>query len=116
MTELVYFTGVVAWILIGLWVLYMLYRCLWPLWDREICPSFHNLRFAIFGKSRKDKSYYEMWSDMPKWRYRYFTRGNGKRFFGRCAMKRLIREARKESKCFRECQMSLYEDGGNVKV
>lgn len=103
MNSLFYYTGLVVWVFIGFGVLCILYICFLTLWDRNISPSLKNIRFALFGKPWCENcTYYQLWSGMAKWHYRYYTRGNGNRYFARWAIKRLIMEARKESKRTRD--------------
>lgn len=103
MSSLFYYTGLVVWAFICFGIFCFLCACFLSLWDRTISPSLENLRFALFGKPwRENCTYYQLWSGMAKWHYRYYTRGNGNRHFARCAIKRLIMEARKESKRTRD--------------
>lgn len=99
MSSVFYYTGMLFWLFAGLVVFCLLCVCLLTIWKRSILPSLENLCFALFGKPWHEKSsYYQLWSGMARWHYRYYTRGNGNKHFARMAMKRLIREARKESK------------------
>ena len=104
MSSLFYYTGVVVWVIIGFIAVSVFFVIFWTLWDREISPSLGNLRFAVFGKSWKEKcSYYQLWEGMAKWHYRYYMKGRGSKHFARCAMRWLIREARRESKASGRC-------------
>ena len=99
MEQIFYLTGVVVWFFIGTLVagFLLLAFCHW--YDREVLPSLGNLRFAIFGKPWNERAtYYNIWAGKAKWKYRYYTRGRGNRHFARLAMKRLVYEARKESR------------------
>lgn len=99
MSELFYYTGAVVWLFIGVCILSFLTIAARDLWRRDVLPSLFNLRFSLFGKPKGEKrSYYELWCGLSPWSYRYYIRGNGRGHFSRCAMKRLIREARKETK------------------
>lgn len=99
MSSLFYYTGVVVWVIIGFIAVSVFFVVFWTLWDRDISPSLANLRFAVFGKPWSERcSYYQLWRGMPKWHYRYYKKGRGNKHFARCAMRRLIREARRESK------------------
>lgn len=100
MREFFFYTGVVVWCIIGMMVLTVVGVALMELWSTTIRPSVGNLWFVCFGKAltcHRNHSYYRMWSGMGRTQYRYYTRGSGNKHFARCAMKRLIREARKES-------------------
>lgn len=97
-----YWSGVALWIILGPVIVVVLLFLLFYWWDCCLLPSFANLRFAFIGKPKKEtRSYYRLWKDMYSWRYKYYTRGEGNKNFSRCAMRRLIREARKESKSIR---------------
>ena len=97
-----YWSGVVVWFFIS--TLFLLFLCLvfLQLWSRIFRPCMENLCFAIFGKGyrNKDISYYKLWSGMARTRnlYRYHAKGQGRKNFGRLALKRLVCEARKESR------------------
>lgn len=102
MSSLFYYTGVVVWLLMGFIIFCVLFIAFCVLWDRDISPSLENLRFAVFGKPWREKcSYYQLWNGMANWHYRYYKRGSGNKHFARCAMRRLIKEARRESKRIR---------------
>ena len=91
-------TGILVWCLLLLAMAAVIINAALSFWRTTIRPSLSNLLFALTGKPRGDRrSYYEYWSTMPRHRYRYYTRGAGRRNFNRCALKRLLYEARKES-------------------
>ncbi len=95
---LFYWTGAIMWLTIVSVATGVFLVAVYCWFDREIVPSVGNLRFFLFGKSRREHAtYYKLWAGMARWHYFYYTRGSGKRHFSRYAMKRLIREARKES-------------------
>lgn len=97
--SLFFWTGVVVWCIIAAVAIIVASLALFQLWDRTVSPSLENLRFAIFGKgySNKGITYYKLWSGKPRHSYRYMAKGSGRRNFGRLALKRLVREARRES-------------------
>ena len=97
--SLFFWSGVVVWCVIAAGAIIVACLAFFQLWDRTVSPSLGNLRFAIFGKGYRNKgiSYYKLWSSKPKYIYRHVARGAGRRNFGRLAMKRLVREARRES-------------------
>lgn len=99
MTTLFYYTGIVVWLFIFAILLIIMFTALWDFYDRTVRPSLGNLRFAIFGKPLTEKmTYYDLWSHMSPWHYRYYTRGSGNKNFSRLAIRRLVFEARKESR------------------
>lgn len=115
MNDLFVATGMIFWGFIATVTLSIIVIGIGTFWSREIHPSLANLWFAFFGKGLSPYrrfSYYKIWSGMAKWHYRYYTRGNGNKHFARLAMKKLLREARKESKnikgkrCIRSCRHS----------
>lgn len=96
---LFYWTGFLVWIGIASVIGGILFFAFLHWYDRVVRPSMENLRFYLFGKSwREQATYYKLWSGKAKWHYRYYTRGSGNKHFARCAMKRLVYEARKESR------------------
>lgn len=100
--DVCFYTGVFAWSFVGLLCLIVICVALKILWDTTLRPSFSNLWIAIVGKSftsQRHRSYYEIWSSMERKQYYYFTKGKGNHHFARCAIKRLVYEARKESLC-----------------
>lgn len=97
MSTLFYYTGMAVWIIVAFMVSIAMLIALIFVWDRNGRPSLLNIHFALFGKSKKEKkTYYELWCQLPRWHYRYYTKSEGSRNFARCAMKRLVAEARKE--------------------
>ena len=104
MEHIFYWTGVLFWMLVGVFLAGIILASLHHWYDRELSVTLKNLRFVFFGKSRiNKKSYYEIWVSQPRWRYRYCTRGRGNKNFARLAMKRLVHEARKELLRGRPC-------------
>lgn len=94
-----YYTGIMVWLSLAIIVSLAIWYSLVSLWDRELRPSLYNLWFALSGRlPRGEHSYYAVWRGLAKWHYRYYTRGNGNRHYARWAMRRLVYEARKESK------------------
>ena len=93
-----YWSGVAAWVMAGP-VLLVAVLFVLSYWVHDtVRPSLGNLRFALLGKPRSDRrSYYEIWCGMYRWHYRHYTRGAGSRNFARCALRRLLREARRET-------------------
>ncbi len=93
-----YWTGFLFWLTIGILAVSKILAALYHFYKRELSAKLGNIRFAVFGKSWNDKkTYYDIWSSKPKWFYRYFTKGKGRNYCARLAMKRLLYEARKES-------------------
>lgn len=94
-----YYSGIVSWCILTPILLVIFAFMLFYWWNRVFIPSLQNLRFAFFGKSKKEnRSYYELWYNMYRWGYHYYYHGRGKGCFSRLAMRRLIMEARRESK------------------
>ena len=92
-----YWTGVVVWCIISVIVLFLLYIAFCTIWNRELKPVLSNLRLIFFGLPRSEKrSYYQIWSDMYPWHYRYYTRGQGKGKLNRCVLRKIIFRARQE--------------------
>ena len=102
-----FWSGVVLWTIIGPVLAALLLFVLAYWWRRVFLPSIGNLLFACFGLNRfttlwycnrdyADQSYYNLWKSVTGWQYRFFTRGEGRRNFGRLAMAALVRRARKE--------------------
>ena len=91
-----FLTGIITWLTIALLLGIPLFITFCYLYDSRIQPIFRNLRFALFARP-KSLSFYEEWSKLPSWHYLYYTRGQGNKNFARCATRRLVLEARKES-------------------
>ena len=98
-STLFFWTGLTVWGLLSALVIYFILRAVGSVWCRTVYPALCNLRFAFFGKPKNDpRSYYEYWKDFSnRLLYRYYIHGAGSRCFARCAMRRLLYEARKES-------------------
>ena len=109
MTSFFYYSGIVFWAIISPAILFCVCFVGTYWWNKVFLPSAGNLLFILFGvrsyssvwyynKACRDMTYYDLWCSLSGWQYRYFTRGDGRKHFGRCAIWRLVREARKESK------------------
>lgn len=99
---LFHYTGVVIWAFLTLVGIVCLCSLTVRLWKRHVSVRFHNLFYIVFGffPSRKGwgVSSYEIRNRIPRWRYRYFTRGRGKGHFGRLACRVMVARAWKERK------------------
>lgn len=96
-----YWSGVIAWIVISPILTAAVFFVVHYYCTQVIKPSFENLCFALFGKHgkwMKDMTYYEMWNRQYYWNYRYYLHGGGNKNFARCAWRRLVYEAWKESR------------------
>lgn len=102
-----YWSGVLAWIILTPGLIVLLSFVFYYWWSQIFLPSIGNLLFVFFGlrkctivwfytKDFKDLTYYDLWKRITGWEYRFFTKGDGKRNFGRLAMASLIRRARKQ--------------------
>ena len=93
-----YWTGVAVWLFGATVLLAVLAEGFFQLLHRNIVPSFHNLRFAVFPSPLwKDMTYYDRWkfiSSRSGLRNYYRRRHNN---YSRQAYRRLVREARRES-------------------
>ena len=95
--SIIYWTGAMVWIFISAILLALFVLAMEQFWNRTLSVSLENIRFGLFGSSKKGFHYYERW-DMIYHRpglHRHWTKKHHN--YSRFAYKRLVREARKES-------------------
>ncbi len=104
-----FWSGVIAWMIISPIIVAVLCFMVFYYCTRVILPSFNNLRFAFFGKhgkGMKDITYYELWYH---WNYYSHYLNSDSKPFARCAWRRLVYEAWKESRKHSRRELLGYE-------